>query len=263
MMSNYSIELRDIVKAYKKNVVALNKLSLSVPKGCIFGFVGPNGAGKSTTINIMANILRKNSGTVRILGEVVEPGDYAYKRRVGFLLEHPTYVEKLTIAEYLDFVGRMYGIDDSERSYKMNELIDHMDLRGKKDALIETLSMGMKKKVSLSAAFIHEPELLILDEPFESIDPLSASMIKSNFSHMKRKGITIFMSSHHLDTIERVCDEVAIVQKGENVFQSRAEDLKGKVKDELTKERYQSLEEIFIDVVSGDEGNNSRKFSWL
>jgi ABC-2 type transport system ATP-binding protein len=262
-MTNYCIQLDKLLKIYKKNVVALNRLTLDVPKGCIFGFVGPNGAGKSTTINLLANILRKNGGVIKIFGEMIEYGDYKYKRRVGFLLERPTYVEKLTITEYLDFIGRMYKIENKVRSYKIDELIDHMDLRGKKDVLIETLSAGMKKKTALAAAFIHEPELLILDEPFESVDPLSANMVKHNFGHMKRKGGTVFLSSHHLDTVERICDEVAIVQNGEVVFQSATGDLKTKVKNELTRETYQSLEEIFIDVVSDSGQNNDRRFSWL
>ena len=243
---------------------AVDNLNLSVGENCIFGFLGPNGAGKSTTINIIARMVKKDAGQVLFCGRDIKDGDYEYKMHIGFVLEKPTYFEKLTVKEYLEFVASMYNLDRIETKRRTVELIDFLELTEKHNEWIEKCSAGTKKKVSLAAAIIHRPKLLILDEPLEGIDPVSAKQIKDMLRDMVSKGATVFMSSHNLDTVEKLCDEVAIINRGQLVFQSRTEDIRKKIKDEVSQETYQSLEEIFIDVVSKDgERKEKKKLSWL
>lgn len=259
-----AIELAGLTKTYRKGVRALDDLNLSVDEGTLLGFVGPNGAGKSTTINIISGLVKMDAGTVKILGEEIHPADYEYKRQIGFVLESPRYIEKLTAREYLKFVAGMYGIDGRESESRTDELLDFFDLGEKRKARIESFSAGMKKKISLAAAMIHRPRILILDEPLEAIDPISAKAIKDNLKLMVRGGTTVLLSSHVLDTVEKLCDEIAIIDKGRVVFRSRMEDIRSRLKSELGQETYTSLEEIFIGVVSDDHGGDGeRKLSWL
>lgn len=257
-----ALELHDLDKTYKRTTVALDHLNLKVPSGRIFGLLGPNGAGKSTAINILAGLVRRDAGKVILLGNEIGDFDYEYKRDVGFVLEKPHYIEKLTVKEYLEFAGVMYDIGEEEAQARAAELIEFFDLGEKRDQWIETYSTGMKKKVSLAAALIHHPRLLVLDEPLEGIDPVSARVIKENLRAMAERGITILITSHVLDTIEKLCDEIAIINQGKLVLQSTTENLRTRIKDELTGETFESLEDIFIETVGGDE-DDTRTLSWL
>lgn len=258
-----AIELIGLNKTYRGDNFALNNVTLKVPKCSIFGLIGPNGAGKTSIINILSGVVKKTSGTIRIFGQEINHSDYKYKRRIGFILEEPHYLEKLTIDEYLKFSAALYGMDSSDVEKRVSELIKFFDLDDKKKSRIETYSKGMKKKVSLASAIIHNPELLILDEPLEGIDPLSVKKVKEALLLMVSSGVTILLSSHDLNTIENLCDEVAIIHNGKLVFQSKTECIRRKIKDELNSVTYQSLEEIFIDVVSDEENKPSSKLSWL
>jgi ABC-2 type transport system ATP-binding protein len=259
-----SIEVKGLKKTYKKRIRALDGLYLSVPQGCIFGLLGPNGAGKSTAINIMAGLVRKDEGEINILGKKVEENDYEYKRNIGFVLERPHYVEKLTAKEYLEFVAAMFQLDKRKRDKQIDELLGFFELEEKRDEWIASFSMGMKKKVLLAAAMIHQPKLLILDEPLESIDPLSAKAIKDNLKLMTTKGMTILLSSHNLYTVEKFCDEIAIIAKGKIVFEAKTEEIKNKIKNEVSQETYASLEEIFVEVVNKNSTQRKKdKLSWV
>lgn len=258
-----TIIVSEVVKQYKKSIVALDHLSLSVNEGQIFGLVGPNGAGKSTLINIIANVISFNSGEIIICGEKLKKKSYKYKEFTGFLLEKPTYLEKLTGEEFLHFAAFLFKIENSVASPLVDELLNFLELKDKKYSLIESYSAGMKKKISFAAAIIHKPKLLILDEPLESIDPISANLIKESLRLMAEKGTTVFLSSHNLDTVENLCDEVAIINKGKIIFQSKTKDIRNKLKNEINQETYKSLEEIFIDVVSEGGQKQKKKLSWL
>ncbi len=259
-----AIELCGLQKSYIKGVKALDGLDLVVEEGTILGFVGPNGAGKSTTINIVAGLIKTDAGTVRLLGEEIGPTDYEYKRNIGLVLEKPRYIDKLNAREYLVFAAGMYGIKERESNSRIDELLAFLDLEQKRKARIETLSAGMKKKVSLAAAIIHQPRILILDEPLEAVDPISAKAIKDNLKLMAEKGTTVLLSSHVLDTVEKFCDEIAIINKGRIVFQSKMEEIRAKLKNELGQETYSSLEEIFVEVVTEKSGDGvEKKLSWL
>jgi len=259
-----AIELVCLNKSYRKGNKALDGLDMNVEHGTIMGFVGPNGAGKSTTINIIAGIVKKDEGEVRLLGEKISSSDHKYKHDVGFVLETPHYIDKLTGREYLQFAATMYGIGRKETEKRVDELLDFLDLEGKKKERIESYSAGMKKKMSLAAAIVHRPQILVLDEPLEAIDPVSAKIIKDNLKLMVQRGVTVLLSSHVLDTVEKFCDEIAIINKGKIVFQSRMEEIRRKLKDELGQETYSSLEEIFVDMVTEDgKANVEKKLSWL
>lgn len=261
-----SIELRGLRKRYRNGVVALDGLDLSVPGSCIFGLLGPNGAGKSTALNIIAGIVRKDAGSVFLWGNQIGDNDYAYKREVGFVLEKPHYIEKLTVKEYLEFAAVMYGIDPVEACDRVDELITFFELDDKKNEWIETYSAGMKKKVALAAALIHRPKLLLLDEPLESIDPLSASIIKDNLRLMADRGMTVLLTSHTLDTAEKLCDEVAIIHEGKRVLQTRMADLHDALGDSLDEKTPGTLEKAFLDVILEENDATSRRrnrLSWL
>lgn len=255
------IEIEKLSKSYFKTPDALNALSFSVPEGSVFGVLGPNGAGKSTLMNVLAGLLRRNSGEVRIFGQPVNYGDFEYKRRIGFVLEEPHYLEKLSVKEYLLFAASMYALDDKEAQKRTDELIEFFGLKEKEHIRIQKYSKGMKKKVSLAAAMIHRPDLYILDEPLEGMDPPTANRIKENFRLMVKKGTTIIISSHILDTVERLCDEVVIINKGQQVLQSKTEDILHKFKSESGNDTYKSLEEVFLELTSGNEPG--KKLSWL
>jgi len=256
-----AIEIRNLHKSYK-DVKALVDLDLSVDKGTITGFVGSNGAGKSTAINILANILKKDSGTVKILNEEIKAGDWKYKSRVGFVLEQPKYLEYLKGKEFLEFAGTMQKMSRNILSVRVDELIAVFELDEKKDKLIKTYSKGTRQKIALACALLNNPELLILDEPFEGLDPVSRKKAKDILKQMRNNGKTIFISSHSLLEVEDFCDEVAIINKGKIIFQSATKDIRHKIKNEITKETYQSLEEVFIDLTTEKE-DKEETLSWL
>lgn len=258
-----AIVCKGLKKIYKKKAVALEHLDLSVPAGCVFGLIGPNGAGKSSLINILAGIVQKDAGEVFLLGEKVNDFDFEYKRNIGFVLERPVYLEKLTPQEYLEFAAAMHGIEKTVAEKRIEELLQFFVLYEKRNDLIETLSTGMKKKVSLATAIIHRPRLLILDEPLEGIDPLSSKTIKDNLRLMAEKGVTVFLSSHDLNTVEKLCDQIAIISKGKIFFQGTMDDLRRKTNGGIVKDSL-SLEEIFLAVIS-EKGamREPQKLSWL
>lgn len=259
-----AIVIKELCKEYKKGVKALDGLNLTIPKGKVFGFLGPNGAGKSPTINILSGLVKKDSGEVFIFGKGIGREDGGYKRDVGWVLEHQLFFDKLTAREYLEFVAAMYDIGKKEAEQRIDELLKFLDLKDKEKDYIETYSAGMKKKISLAAAIIHHPRLLILDEPLEAIDPVSAKVIKDNMKLMAERGATVFLSSHVLDTVEKLCDEVAIINKGKLVFQCETAEIKNKLKDKFGKETYETLEDVFIDVVSDRKNDiEKKKLSWL
>ena len=257
------INLEKLTKRYG-GLLAVNDLSLSVRDRIIFGFVGPNGAGKTTTVNIMSGVLRPTYGTVKILGFKMDLDNVGLKKQIGVVPEGMALFEGLTGEEHLIFVGKVYGLPKSLIRQRIDEILDLFELYDAKSRLIESYSQGMKKKLAFASAILHSPKVLFLDEPFENVDPISRKGMKDILINMRNKGATIFFTSHNLETVEAFCDEVAIINKGKLVFQSRIEDIRNNIKNELTKETYQSLEEIFIDVVT-DKGENKQqgKLSWL
>lgn len=255
------IEISNIEKMFKSNK-ALNKVSLSVCANTIFGLVGPNGAGKSTLVNILTGILKKNSGKMVILGYDIDKEPIEIKRRLGVFPEELAVFDGLTGEEYLSFVSKVYSISKNEQKDRIPQLLRYFDLYSVKDRLIETYSHGMKKKIAFAAAVIHRPQVLILDEPFENIDPISRRKMKNLLESIKEKGGTVFITSHALAEVEDFCDEVAILCKGEIVFRSATKDIRGKLKNEILNESYKSLEEIFLDLTD-EKQDDLKSLPWI
>lgn len=255
----FAIEVRGVQKAYGETV-ALNRTDLVVPTGSFFGLLGPNGAGKSTLIHILAGLIERDDGAVSVLGTSIQRGTYKYKQHVGFVLERPLYIEKLTAAEYLQFAGSMHGLDDDVAKSRSEELIDFLNLTDKRNDWIEAYSKGMKKKVSLAAALIHRPDLLVLDEPFEGVDAPSARAIREVLRRMVARNTTILLTSHVLDVAESLCDHVAVMQDGHIAVQGTMDALLSKASSDGS--TYDSLEALFHDVVSPDDPMEQAP-SWL
>jgi ABC-2 type transport system ATP-binding protein len=258
---------------------AVQDVNLRVDAGQFFGFLGPNGAGKSTTIKMLTGLLAPTSGTIRILGEDLKQNSADVKRQIGVVPEGMALFGRLTAEEYLRFVGRMYGLDRATTMQRTQELLDFMHLADEQKKLITDFSHGMQKKLALAAAVIHGPKVLFLDEPFEGVDAVAAGTLKAMLLRMIARGATIFLTSHVLEIVERLCTHVAIIHRGQLVAQGSLEELRAGAdrreraergeENAPASERMRSLEEVFLEVVGTDrEGNPAatapeQELSWL
>src|SRR6185437_297220 len=193
---------------------AVDNVSFEVASGQFFGFLWPNGAGKSTTIKMLTGLLEPTSGTIEILGKPFSAGALDLKRQIGVVPEGMALLGRLTAPEYLRFVARMYGLDRTTANRRAEELLEFMELANQPKKLITDFSHGMQKKLALAAAVIHGPRVLFLDEPFEGVDAVAAGTLKSMLQGMLRRGTTIFLTSHVLEIVERLCSHVAIIHEG-------------------------------------------------
>lgn len=239
------IRLINVTKTFKA-LNAVENLSLEVEAGSLFGFLGPNGAGKTTTIKMMAGVLQPTSGQIFIDGLDLSKEPHAAKRLIGFIPDRPFLYEKLTGMEFLRFIAGLYGMNSraSLRS-QIGSVLDLFDLNHWSSELIESYSHGMKQRLVMAAALLHEPKVLIVDEPMVGLDPRGARLVKDIFKDEVRKGTTIFMSTHSLEVAQEVCRDIGIIQAGKLIARGSAEDL-GKIAD--TKG---SLESIFLKLTEG------------
>lgn len=256
-----AIKVSSLVKVYSGGKRALDGLSFGVGTGTVTGFVGRNGAGKTTAINILAGIVKAGAGEVEILGERIVPGDWRYKSKVGFVLERPNYVSNLTGREYLEFACVMQGIPKKESGLRIGELLEFLELEKEEGKPIRDYSKGMKKKISLAAALIHNPELLILDEPLEGVDPVSASEMKKLLVSLSEKGKTIFISSHELGTVEKICGDMIIIDRGGSLYHGSMQGLRDKLGIGEGGKPDMNLEELFVKLVG--EGGKRKGLSWM
>lgn len=254
-----ALELADLRKTYENGHVAVDGLSLTVPTGCVYGFLGVNGAGKTTTIRIMAGLAQQDSGTVSFFGKPVVVGVNDHKRRVGFVLDEPTYFNWMPVRKYLEFIGGMYQLPAATINRRVQDLLTFFDLRTWADQAIETFSTGMRKKVSLAAAIIHDPELIVLDEPLDGIDALAARTIKQTLTGMAQSGKTVFITSHALDTIERMCDRLTIIHEGKVMLEGKTTQLLRNFRSRHRADA--SLEDLFVHTVGVDA--RAPELSWL
>jgi ABC-2 type transport system ATP-binding protein len=250
---------------------AVDHVDLAVEPGQFFGFLGPNGAGKSTTIKMLTGLLAPSSGAIQILGEDLFNNPIEVKRHIGVVPEGMALFGKLTAREYLHFVGRMYGLDKSTTEQRSSELLEFMSLANEPKKLIADYSHGMGKKLALAAAVIHGPKVLFLDEPFEGVDAIAAGTLKSMLQGMIARGATIFLTSHVLEIVERLCTHIAIIDRGHIVANGSLDELRAGVQARLapgteaqTNARL-TLEEIFLNVVGGDKAANhpEQELTWL
>jgi ABC-2 type transport system ATP-binding protein len=234
------IELKNLTKRYG-NTLAVNNLNLSVSKGEIYGFIGPNGAGKTTTIRIMGGVLAPTEGIVVIDGINMAADPESVKRRIGFIPDRPFIYEKLTGMEFMRFSADLYGVDERLFVDKAQALLKKFAIFNWANELIESYSHGMKQRLIISSALLHDPTVIIVDEPMVGLDPAAIKMVKNMFRELSRGGMTIFMSTHTLSVAEDICDRIGIIHRGSLIATGTTGDLK---RDAGAKEA--DLEEVFL-----------------
>lgn len=246
-----AISVRDLRKVYGAKA-AVDGLTLEVPKGCFFGFLGPNGAGKTTTIRMLMGLIPQTSGTMEIFGLPIPDRSLEIKRRIGLVPDESLLFDQLTGPEYVEFVGRMYGLDRMIAKERARELLALFELDNERRTMIGEYSKGMRKRVAMAAALIHRPELFLLDEPFEGVDAVGARLMKDILLEQVRNGATMFLTSHVLEVVERLCDRVAIIHDGRLVVDDSISNLRA---------GQETLEDIFVRVVGGVRSRES--LEWL
>ena len=211
------IQLQHLAKSYKKQQV-LKDVDLRCQSGKIQALLGANGSGKSTLINIVSGLIQKDAGTIFIDEEEISIDSYEYRIKVGYVFEQPIYIDKLSAKEYLTFVAKMYQLPKGDYEVRIKELLEFFDLPLDNKKYIEAYSKGMKNKVSLAAALIHQPSYLILDEPFDGVDFVSIQKITRLFQQLASKGTTILITSHQYDVVAELCHNFALLKDGEILF---------------------------------------------
>jgi len=250
---------------------AVDRVDLNVEQGQFFGFLGPNGAGKSTTIKMLTGLLSPTSGAIRILGEDLIANPIEVKRFIGVVPEGMALFGKLTATEYLNFVGRMYGLDKPTVKQRSEELLEFMGLADQQKKMIADYSHGMGKKLALAAAVIHGPKVLFLDEPFEGVDAVAAGTLKNMLQGMISRGATVFLTSHVLEIVERLCTHVAIINNGHIVANGSLDELRSGVQARMAPgtdadpNARLTLEQIFLNVVGTDHvmATAGQELPWL
>ena len=234
------IRLEALTKRYG-SFTAVDAIDLHVPKGELFGFLGPNGAGKTTTLRMIAGILRPSAGRVLIAGTDVAADPVAAKAKLGFIPDRPFIYEKLTGAEFLRFVAGLYDQAGPQVEHRARELLALFDLEEWRDELVESYSHGMRQKLIISSAFVHRPEVIVVDEPMVGLDPKAARILKDLFREYTRRGHTIMMSTHTLEVAESMCDRIGIIQGGKIRACGTMAELRQNAEDGAT-----GLETIFL-----------------
>jgi len=241
------IETRDLVKRYGDKV-AVENVSFDVYGGEVFGFLGPNGAGKTTTIKMIVGLLLPTSGTVKVAGYDVQRQPMLAKASSGYVPDTPNLYAKLTGRELLRFVGDLYDLDRLQASRRIDELLRMFELVNAADDTVDSYSHGMQQKASLAAALMHDPRVLVLDEPTVGLDPKSARLIKDILRQLADRGAAVMLSTHILEIAERMCDRIGIINKGNLIAVGTMDELRASDKTGQT-----SLEDIFLDLTGGAE----------
>lgn len=245
-----AILVRDLRKSYGDKA-AVDGVDLEVPRGSFFGFLGPNGAGKSTTIRMLTGLIPADSGSIEILGYRMPEGELEIKRRIGLVPDESLLFDRLTGVEFLEFVGRMYGLTRPVAIERARGLMDLFQLQADRK-IIGEYSKGMRKRIAMAASLIHHPELFLMDEPFEGVDAVGARLMKDIMIGQVQRGATIFLTSHVLEVVERLCDRVAIIHDGRIVTSGAMAELRS---------GGESLEDAFVRVVGADQPTG--RLEWL
>jgi len=246
-----AIAVHDLHKVYEGKA-AVDGLTLTVPRGSFFGFLGPNGAGKSTTIRMLTGLIPATSGTIELLGLPMPGQDLAIKQRIGLVPDDSLLFDRLTGLEFLEFVGRMYSLDRALARRRAEELLDLFELANERRKPIAEYSKGMRKRIAMAASLIHKPELFLMDEPFEGVDAVGARLMKEILMDLVHHGATIFLTSHVLEVVERLCDHAAIINAGKIVAEGSMDELRA---------GSQTLEEVFVRTVGADR--EYERLEWL
>ncbi len=246
-----AIQVQNLRKIYGDKA-AVDGLSLTVPRGCFFGFLGPNGAGKTTTIKMLMGLAAPTSGSIELLGLPMPEQALAIKQRIGLVPDESLLFDHLTGGEFIEFVGRIYGLGRGVARERSAELMELFELSGNTRKLINEYSKGMRKRVAMAAALIHRPQLYLMDEPFEGVDAVGARLMKDILLEQVRHGATIFLTSHVLEVVERLCDRVAIINEGRLVLEGSMAEMRG---------ASETLEDAFVRAVGIDR--TAETLDWL
>ena len=246
-----AIEVEHLRKVYGDKA-AVDGLSLCVPRGCFFGFLGPNGAGKTTTIKMLMGLAPPTAGSIRLLGLAMPEQAIEIKKKIGLVPDESLLFDHLTGGEFIEFAGRIYGLERRVARERSRELMALFELDGAPKKLIAEYSKGMRKRTAMAAALIHRPELFLMDEPFEGVDAVGARLMKEILLEQVRRGATIFLTSHVLEVVERLCDRVAIINEGRLVIEGSMEELRGAA---------ETLEDAFVRAVGVERSHET--LDWL
>lgn len=246
-----AIAVRDLRKTYGDKT-AVDGLTFEAPRGCFFGFLGPNGAGKTTTIRMLMGLAPATAGSIEILGLPMTTHALEIKRRIGVVPDESLLFDRLTGAEFLEFAGRMYGLERATSIERTRELLALFELEGDRKRQIAEYSKGMRKRVAMAAALIHRPDLFLMDEPFEGVDAVGARLMKDLLLAQVRRGATIFLTSHVLEVVERLCDRVAIIHQGRLRMEGSLAELRN---------GSETLEDAFVRLVGGERP--AETLDWL
>ena len=236
------IRIINLRKQYGR-LAAVDDLNIEVAPGEIFGFLGPNGAGKTTTIRVMMGILRASSGRVILGGHDVEQEPQQAKAIAGFIPDRPFIYEKLSGKEFLTFIAKLHRMESARLTRRIDELLEYFELANWQDELVEGFSHGMKQRLVLCAALVHEPRILIVDEPMVGLDPKGARTIKDLFRSLAKNGTTVFLSTHSISVAEEVCHRIGIIQKGHLIASGSMADIY-----RLTRGQDSNLEDVFLEL---------------
>src|SRR6266446_7749460 len=261
-----AVQTRELVRSFG-NFTAVDHISLEVRRGRFFGFLGPNGAGKSTTIKMLTGLLAPTSGNIKVLGLDIQTQSIEVKRRIGVVPEDLNLFDRLTGVEMLIFTGRMYGLTRAEIAERAEELLALMELDTEPGKLIVEYSHGMKKKLSLACSLIHRPEILFLDEPFDGVDAIASRTLKDLLMKLTARGLTVFLTSHVLETVERLCTDIAIIARGKLLASGSLDELRKGIStgaDGRPDGPPMSLEDYFIHIVGGTRTTGEEEvLQWL
>jgi len=246
-----AIRVKNLRKVYGDKA-AVDGLSLTVPRGCFFGFLGPNGAGKTTTIKMLMGLAPPTSGSIELLGLPMPEQAIEIKQLIGLVPDESLLFDNLTGGEFIEFVGRIYGLERGVARERSAELMELFELSGSSRKLINEYSKGMRKRVAMAAALIHRPQLYLMDEPFEGVDAVGARLMKDILLEQVRHGATIFLTSHVLEVVERLCDRVAIINEGRLVLEGSMAEMRGATA---------TLEDAFVRAVGIDR--TAETLDWL
>lgn len=241
------IEIKNVTKVYGGKVKAVDNLSLTLKPGEIFGFLGPNGAGKTTTIKMLTGITDPDSGEILVNGIDLSKDPIRYKNQFGFVPDSPDIFLRLKGIEYLNFMGDIYQVDSSLRKERIESLAKRFDMENALNDSISSYSHGMRQKIILMGALIHDPSLWILDEPMTGLDPKSSFYLKEMMREHADKGNVVFFSTHVLEVAEKVCDRVGIINKGKLMFCGTMNELRAMVSEN------EGLEQIFLEMTNDEE----------
>ena len=231
------LQLENVRKTYQ-DYVACNNVSFAIPEGKVFGLLGPNGAGKTSLIRIITTITKADSGVVLFRGE---PLNSSHPEQIGYMPEERGLYKKMKVGEQITYLARLKGFSKKAAKEQLDYWLDRFDIEDWRSKKVEELSKGMQQKIQFITTVIHRPKLLILDEPFSGLDPVNANLIRNEIDHLNKEGTTILFSTHRMEQVEQICENIVLINKGSNVLDGSVEDIKSQYKDNIFRVEYQGM----------------------